>query len=62
MGEQRAVDVSGSATAPDPRTRYRTLPEPVRIADTIESHDPFPAADPTMGRDPEQDFMLRYAG
>ena len=62
MGEQPAVDVPASATTPDPRTRYRTLPEPIRTADTIESHDPLPAADPTMGRDPEQDSTLRYAG
>ena len=44
------------------RERYRTLPEPVRLADTVEVHDPLPPPDPTAGRDPERDFVLRYAG
>ncbi|GAA4666097.1 hypothetical protein [Kineococcus glutinatus] len=46
----------------DGRERFRTLPEPVRLADTVEGHDPEPPPDPTMGRDPERDFLLRNAG
>jgi hypothetical protein len=46
----------------DPKGRYRALPKPVRIADTVETHDASPPPDPTMGRDPDRDFLLRYAG
>ncbi|NAZ82620.1 heme biosynthesis protein HemY [Kineococcus sp. R8] len=49
-------------TAHDPRQRFRRLPEPVRVEDTVESHDPLPAPDPTMGRDTETEFLLRTAG
>ncbi|WP_432494991.1 heme biosynthesis protein HemY [Kineococcus auxinigenes] len=62
MPEERPAAPSGAEDANDPRSRYRTLPEPVRIADTVESHDPLPAPDPTTGRDPERDFVLRNAG
>jgi hypothetical protein len=43
------------------RERYRRLPKPIRITDTVESHDPLPAPDPSMGRDPDHEFMLRNA-
>jgi hypothetical protein len=42
--------------------RYRHLPPPVRAEDTVEIKATDPAPDPTGGRDPERDFMLRYAG
>jgi hypothetical protein len=42
--------------------RYRQLPEPVRIEDTIATKEVEPAPDPDAGRDAERDFMLRYAG
>ena len=38
--------------------RYRHLPPPVRVEDKATD----PAPDPAGGRDPERDFMLRYAG
>ncbi|WP_273652606.1 heme biosynthesis protein HemY [Cellulomonas fimi] len=44
-------------TAPQ---RYAALPEPVRLADTTPSQPASAAPDPTMGRDPETEFMLRY--
>jgi hypothetical protein len=40
---------------------YRRLPEPIRVEDTVAIHDADPPPDPTGGRDPETDFMLRYA-
>lgn len=47
----------------DPQpNRWRHLPEPVRLEDTIAVKDAEPVPDPTRGRDPERDFMLRYAG
>ena len=46
---------------PDPRARYRTLPAPVRIADTSESQAPLPPPpDSTEGTDPNRDFAVRY--
>jgi hypothetical protein len=41
---------------------YRKLPERVRLEDTIATQDDAPPPDPEGGRDPERDFMLRYAG
>ena len=45
-----------------PSDRYRHLPDPVRLEDTVATKDTGPAPDPDSGRDPERDFMLRYAG
>lgn len=42
--------------------RYRHLPEPVRLEDTLAVKDTAPVPDPDSGRDPERDFMLRYSG
>jgi hypothetical protein len=42
--------------------RFRTLPEPIRLEDMVAVQVVSPPADPTMGRDPERDFMLRNAG
>lgn len=42
--------------------RFRTLPERIRPEDTIAVQESEPPPDPTMGRDPERDFMLRNAG
>jgi hypothetical protein len=49
----------GESNAPD---RFRTLPERIRLEDTITSQEAETPPDPTMGRDIERDFMLRYAG
>jgi hypothetical protein len=54
-------------TRPDQRPdaaaeRYRRLPEPIAIEDTIPTKEVDPAPDPEAGRDTERDFMLRYAG
>lgn len=42
--------------------RYRHLLPPVRLEDTVAVKETDPAPDPEGGRDPERDFMLRYAG
>ncbi|NMM25240.1 MAG: heme biosynthesis protein HemY [Phycicoccus sp.] len=42
--------------------RFRKLPERIRPEDMIASQETEPPPDPTMGRDPERDFMLRNAG
>ena len=42
--------------------RFRKLPERIRPEDMIATQDTEPPPDPTMGRDPERDFMLRNAG
>ena len=42
--------------------RFRTLPEHVPLEDTISTQEVDPAPDPTMGRDPDLDFLLRNAG
>ena len=45
----------------DPRERFRHLPEPTHLEDTITSADVDPVPDPDGGRDTDRDFMLRYA-
>lgn len=47
---------------PRPGERFHQLPERVRLADMIATQAAEAAPDPTFGRDPERDFMLRYAG
>ncbi|WP_433005072.1 hypothetical protein [Kribbella sp. CA-294648] len=41
---------------------FKHLPPPVKLEDTIATHDPNAPADPTFGRDPQTDFLLRNAG
>ncbi|SDY93379.1 hypothetical protein SAMN05660209_04105 [Geodermatophilus africanus] len=47
-------------TEPDERERFRHLPEPVRLEDTVEGVDtsPVPAADSSD----EREVLLRQAG
>ena len=48
-------------TAPeDPRARFRSLPEPVALEDTVESLDVTSLPTPDEGQD--RDRMLRDAG
>ena len=42
--------------------RFDTLPEPIDLTRVVCVHDPDPAPDPEVGRDANQDFMLRNAG
>jgi|GEM_PF-2188435 len=46
----------------EPSARCRKLSEHIPLEDTIASQDPDAPPDPTMGRDPNRDFMLRNAG
>ncbi len=45
-----------------PSARFKTLPKHIPLKDTIATQDPDAPPDPTMGRDPDVDFMLRNAG
>ena len=42
--------------------RFRQLPEPVRLEDTVAMHDTEPVPDPQAGINTETEFMLRYVG
>ena len=42
--------------------KYRRLPPRIPLEDTVEVQEADPPMDPTMGRDPERDFILRNAG
>lgn len=55
---QRVADVE----EPEPSARFKKLPEHIRLEDTIATQDSDAPPDPTMGRDPDRDFMLRNAG
>jgi hypothetical protein len=44
----------------DARERYRRLPEPVRVEDTLETVDTSRLPEPD--RDAERDWLLRNAG
>jgi hypothetical protein len=61
LGPAAAAADTGAKTeqAAEP---YRHLPPPVRLEDTVAVTDTDPVPDPEAGRDPERDFMLRYAG
>ena len=52
----------GESTSTESSARYRKLPERIRPEDMIATQETEPPSDPTMGRDPERDFMLRNAG
>ena len=45
---------------PDPEQRFRQLPEPVRLEDTVGVHEVAPPLDPEGGRDTDAEFLLRY--
>jgi hypothetical protein len=63
-GEVTIVAESDGTTDPDEPTgpeRFRKLPERIRLEDTIATQKPDPPPDPTMGRDPDRDFLLRNA-
>lgn len=42
--------------------RFKHLPEPVKLEDTVESQATETARDPEGGRDTDRDFMIRYSG
>ena len=44
----------------DPGSRFRHLPEPIKLEDTIATQDTGAPPDPEGGRDTDRDFLLRY--
>jgi hypothetical protein len=40
--------------------RFRRLPAPIRLEDTITTSDVDPVPDPEGGRDTNRDFLIRY--
>jgi len=57
-GEPRAR--SGLRESTRSAERFATLPEPIRLEDTVTSVDTVTRSGPSMTRDPEVDFMIRY--
>jgi hypothetical protein len=52
-----------SVTEPESGSqRFKRLPEPVKLEDTVESQETDAARDPEGGRDTDRDFMIRYSG
>jgi hypothetical protein len=43
-----------------PESRFRRLPEPIKLEDTIASQDTDPLPDPEAGHDTDLEFLLRY--
>ena len=44
----------------DPRARFRTLPDPVRLEDTTCAQDVPPGPDPGPTKDPNRSAALRF--
>jgi len=53
--------VDGTTPAGRDGTGHRELPQPVRIEETITTHDTSHVPDPAMGRDAETEWLLRNA-
>jgi len=39
---------------------FRSLPEPIRLEDTVSAQEVREAPDPAMGRDADTEWLLRY--
>jgi len=57
-----SAHLEAGPTQEEPGRDFRRLPDRIDAAALVTTHDLEPAPDPTMGRDAERDFMLRYAG
>ena len=44
----------------EPEDKFRHLPEPIKLEDTVASQDAEPPPDPEGGRDTDVEFLLRY--
>ena len=55
--ERSAIEVERTPTG-----RWRTLPTPIGMDDLRTSQETLGAPDPEGGRNPDRDFLLRYAG
>lgn len=54
--------MTSSADTPEEEARFRLLPERTPPEDMTTSQESEPPPEPTMERDPDRDFMLRYSG
>ncbi len=52
--------VSGAGQHPATRD-WTHLPPPIRLEETVATHDVEPVPDPTGGKDTETEFVLRHA-
>jgi hypothetical protein len=56
-------DAAEQPEQPEPGTqRFKKLPEPIKLEDTVETKETRDARDPEDGRDTDRDFMIRYSG
>lgn len=62
MTSTRTTSTSRTAGTDGGPGRYRRLPEPVRLEDTVTSQQTVVPPDSPPEKDPERDFMLRYVG
>lgn len=44
----------------EPDSRFRRLPEPIELEDTVASQEVDPEQDPEGGRNTDVDFLIRY--
>jgi len=44
----------------EPDSRFRRLPEPIKLEDTVATQEIDAALDPEGGRDTDVEFLLRY--
>jgi hypothetical protein len=56
------VEGSDQPLEPVAEGRFSHLPKPVRLEDTVATQEASPHPGVDESRDPERDFMLRYAG
>lgn len=42
------------------KNRFKQLPKPIPLEDTVATSDTEPVPDPEGGRDTERDFLVRY--
>jgi hypothetical protein len=55
-------EIERGAEAESGSERFKHLPEPIRLEDTVETKETRVARDPEDGRDTDRDFMIRYSG
>ena len=51
-----------TVSQPQATDKYRHLPPKINVDETVSTKDTEPVPDPEIGRDPEQDFVLRKSG
>jgi hypothetical protein len=56
------IEAEVESDAESASERFKHLPEPIRLEDTVETKDTRVARDPEDGQDTDRDFMIRYSG